>query len=215
MKKEVLFTLVILAFVFAACSPTKESTGIWINKEKIVGKSFSKVFIVVMSADIQARSLVENDLATRAKNRGYQVVKSIDAVPPTLSDPKLPAKDEVLAKVKETGCDAVFVASLLRKEEAVHYTPGTTAYSVVPYYSYYGYIGGYYNHYAPTVSTPGYYSKEKDFFMQSNLYDVASQEIMWSVQSEIFNPSSLEKFSKAYTSGLIKQLESEKLLKKK
>jgi hypothetical protein len=49
--------------------------------------------------------------------------------------------------------------------------------------------------------------------MQSNLYDVASEEIMWSVQSNVFDPSSLSQFSKAYTSQLIKQLKEEGLLK--
>ena len=50
--------------------------------------------------------------------------------------------------------------------------------------------------------------------MQGNLYDVASEEIMWSVQSEIFDPSSAKKFSSAYTKTLINQLGKENLLKK-
>ena len=57
-------------------------------------------------------------------------------------------------------------------------------------------------------------TKEKTYFMQGNLYDAASEEIMWSVQSKIFNPSSVKKFSKSYTASLVKQLEQEKLLKK-
>ena len=122
-------------------------------------------------------------------------------------------KEEIIKKVKENNCDAVFVASLLKKEEDVRYTPGTTAYSVMPYYSWSGNFFGYYSHWYPTVNNPGYYSKEKSYFMQSNLYDVASEEIMWSVQSKIFDPASLKKFSKAYTSKLIEQLKSEKLLK--
>ena len=133
-------------------------------------------------------------------------------IPFVLSDTKVPTKEEVVSKVKESGCDAVFVASLLKKEEDVHYEPGKTAYAIQPYYTYYS---AYYSHWYPSVSTPDYYSHEKNYFMQSNLYDAASEEIMWSVQSEIFNPSSLKEFSKTYTSTLIKQLEQEKLLKKK
>jgi hypothetical protein len=51
--------------------------------------------------------------------------------------------------------------------------------------------------------------------MQSNLYDVASEEIMWSVQSKVFSPETIKKFSQAYTSTLVKQLEKAKLMKKK
>ncbi len=206
----------LISFFLLNCSTTKEpeSTGVWVNKEKIAGKSFSKVFIVVVTADIEARSVLENDLATVATSKGYKAVKSIDVMPPVLSDPKTPTKEEVVNKVKDSGCDAVFVAALLKKDEAVRYVPGKTAYSIAPYYSYAGSYYGYYSYWQPTVSTPSYYQHDKNYFMQSNLYDAASEEIMWSVQSEVFNPSSLSKFSKAYTATLIKLLEKEKVLRK-
>src|SRR5215467_10233031 len=168
MKKSP-FVLLILMFIFVACNAPKEATtGVWVNKDKIQGKSFSKIFIVVMSADPEARSTVENDIAAIATSRGHQVVKSIDLLPASVKDPKLPTKDEVVAKVKESGCDGVFVASLLKKEESIGYTQGTTAYSIQPYQTYYT---GYYTYWYPSVSTPSYYDHEKTYIMQSNLYD--------------------------------------------
>src|SRR5215831_8021708 len=213
MRRDHLLPLLITVVICANCSSPKESesTGVWVNKEKIQGKSYNKIFIVVMTADIEARAQIENDLAATAAARGHQTIKSVDAIPPSLNDPKAPTKEEVVSKVKESGCDGVLVASLLKKEEDVHYTPGGSAYSIQPYYTYYP---GYYSHWYPSVSTPDYYSHEKSYFMQSNFYDVASEEIMWSVQSTVFNPSDLQKFSKAYTTGLIKQLEKAKILKK-
>jgi hypothetical protein len=198
MKKNS-FVLLIITFVFAACTPPKESTGVWVNKDKIQGKSFSKLFIVVLTADPEARMTIENDIAAIATSRGHPVVKSIDVIETDIKNPKVPTKEEVVAKIKETGCDGVFVAALLKKEEAVGFSQGNTAY---------------YTYWYPSVSTPDYYSHDKTYVMQSNLYDVASEEIMWSVQSKIFDPETLKKFSKAYTSTLIKQLEKEKLIKK-
>jgi hypothetical protein len=211
MKKS-LFVIFTATLIFAACTSPKESTDVWVNKDKIQGKSFSKIFIVVMSADPEARSTVENDLASVATSRGHQVLKSIEVIPASVKDPKLPTKDEVVAKVKETGCDGVFVATLLKKDESIGYTPGTSAYSVQPYQTYYT---GYYTYWYPSVSTASYYDHEKTYVMQSNLYDVASEEIMWSVQSKVFSPETIKKFSQAYTSTLIKQLEKKKLIKKK
>jgi len=211
MKKNYLLLLMITGFILAACSSSKKSTGVWVNKEKAQGKSYHKLFLIVMTADVEARSVIETDLAAAITSKGYQVVKSIDVLPPVLSDPKMPTKDEVVNKVKETGCDAVFIASLLKKEEDVRYEPGTTAYSIRPYYSYYS---GYYSNWYPTVSTKEYYVKDKTYFMQSNLYDAASEEIMLSVQSEIFDPSSLKLFSGNYTYTLFKQLQKENLIKK-
>ena len=212
MKKDLLFLVIITGLIFANCSSPKESTGVWVNKEKIQGKSFHKVFIVVLTADIEARMQVESDLAAVAVARGHEVVKSLDVIPFVLSDPKAPTREEVVSKVKESGCDAVFIAALLKKEEDVHFEPGKTAYAKQPYYTYYT---GYYSHWYQSVNTRDYYSHEKNYFMQSSLYEAASEEIMWSVQSDIFNPSSLKEFSRTYTSTLIKQLEKEKLLKKK
>jgi len=214
MKKS-LIVIFSASLLLAACSTPKESTGVWVNKEKIKGKSFNKLFIVVMTADPEARSTFENDLAAVAASRNHPVVKSIDVIETNIKDPKVPTKDEVVAKIKETGCDGVFVATLLKKEEAVNFTQGTTAYSVAPYASYAGTTyTGYYTYWYPSVSTPDYYSHDKTYIMQSNLYDVASEEVMWSVQSKIFDPETLKKFSKAYTSTLVKQLEKEKLIKK-
>jgi hypothetical protein len=214
MKKSHLPLLALIILIFGACSSPKQSTGVWVNKEKIQGKTFKKLFIVVMTADIEARSVVENDLAKVATKRGLEVVKSIDVMSPNLSDPLAPAKDEIVKQVKATGCDAVLIAALLKQDEDAHYTPGGTAYTVMPTVAWSGTYVGYYSYYQPTVYTPSYYSKEKSYFMQSNLYDAASQEIMWSVQSEIFNPSSLDKFSRSYTQTLIKQLQDDGLAKK-
>jgi hypothetical protein len=115
MNKIVLLAFSVVTILLNACAPSQQSTGVWINKEKIAGKSFRNIFIVVMSDNIDARSRIENDLAEAATARGYLAVKSIDVMPPSLSDNKKPTKEEVVSKVKGTGCDAVFMASLLRK----------------------------------------------------------------------------------------------------
>lgn len=214
MKQIQLLSLAALVLIFAACTSSKDSTGVWVNTEKIKGKQFSNIFIVVMTADIEARSRLENDLAAAATAKGNKAVKSIDVMAPSFKDPQTPSKEEIIGKVKASGCDAVFVATLLKKEDDVRYIPGNNVYSPRPYYTWSGNFYGYYSNYYPTISTPGYYTNDKNYFMQSNLYDVASEELMWSVQSTVFNPSSLNGFSKSYTSGLIKKLEKQGLLKK-
>src|ERR1700754_5131916 len=113
---------IIMTVIFIACSSPKETTGVWINKEKIQGKSYSNIFILVMTADIRARIKLEGDLANVAASRGLKSVKSIDVMPMDSSNPKKPSKEEVVDKVKASGCDAVFVASLLRIEEKIKHT---------------------------------------------------------------------------------------------
>jgi hypothetical protein len=216
MNRLNLFVISIAALtLFASCSASKEPAGVWVNSEKIKGKSFKKIFIVVMTADIEARSVIENDLATEAREKGYQVVKSIDAIPPSLQDPKLPAKEEIMNKVKDSSCDAIFVCAVLKNEDAISYTKEKTTHAPNTGVTYYGgSFFGYYNNYYSTVTTRAYYTKEKTYYIQSNLYDVPTQEIMWSVRSEILNPSSLKNFSIVYSRSLILKLENSTLLQK-
>jgi hypothetical protein len=47
------------------------------------------------------------------------------------------------------------------------------------------------------------------YYLESNLYDVSSEQLVWSVQSETINPSSLADFSKSYTKALVKALEKD------
>ena len=213
MKYKYLISLFIILQVIG-CSTAKDTTGVWVNKEKAEGKSFNKIFLLVVTADPEARTQLENDLEAAAKAKGYVVVKSVDVMPVSVKDPKAPTKEEVVSAVNQAGADAALIASLLKKEEAVTYTPSTEVYSAKPYSTWTGNSAGYYSYYQPTVYHEGYFNKDGTYVMQSNLYEAATQEIMWSVQSSVFNPSSLKKFSKDFTATLIKQLEKAKLLKK-
>ena len=214
MKNNHLLSIIMIAYIFAGCASTKETPGVWVNREKIQGKAYSNLFIIVMTADIEARVRLENDLAAIATSRGFKTVKSYEVLPADLKDPKPPAVDDLVAKIKASDCDAVFLASLLDQKEAVDFTAGGTSYTMRSDYSWSGTFFGYYSHYYSTVSTPGYYTSSKTYVMQSNLFDRASQEKMFSVQSDIFNPSSLASFSRTYTSTLMKQLDKAKVLKK-
>ena len=214
--KKITYVSLFLLFgaLIFSCSSSKELSGVWVNKEKVKGKSYESIFILAQTLNVQAKQQIENELAAKATEKGYKVVKSFDVMPPTLYDTSLPSKNIIVEKVKAAGCDAVFVVTFLKKEESVKYTPGTTAYAPATSYNYYGNFYGYYSNYYATASTPGYYTHDKEYFIQGNLYDLETEALMVSVQSKIFNPSSIEKFSKAYAKEVFQQMQDEGLLKK-
>jgi len=214
MKRNLM--LIMLAFIvfFNGCAPIKDTTGVWVNTEKAKGKQFHKFFIIVLSGNIKARAELESTLANAVKNRGNEAIRSIDAIPPNIIDPAPPNKDSVWVKIISSGCDAVFVSSILNKEESVRYNEGGDAYSIGNTYTWQGDFFGYYTHWTQTIYNPGYFDKNKTYFVQSNLYEVQTKDIMWSVQSKVFNPTSINSFSKSYTTTLTKKLEDSKLIKK-
>jgi len=78
----------------------------------------------------------------------------------------------------------------------------------------YGSYYGYYNHYYPQVYSPGYYATDKTYYIESNFYDMASDELLWSIQSEANNPSSVESWFNEYSYQLIDELKKEGLVTK-
>jgi hypothetical protein len=215
MKRTQWPKFIVVSLLVISCNTSKPDTaGVWVNKEKMQGKSFHKVFVVAMTADVDVKARMENDIAAAIVKKGYEAVKSMDVLPIDLKNPRKPTKEEIIDKVKTSACDAVFITAVLKKDESIAYTEGGTTYSKSPEYTWSNSYYGYYNHWYQTTSTSSYYENDKRYVMQTNLYDVASEEIMWSVQSEVLNPSSLEHFSKAYMSGLVKKLKAGGVLKK-
>ncbi|HMT28041.1 MAG TPA: hypothetical protein PKD91_02055 [Bacteroidia bacterium] len=213
-KSEKIFNVKFLAMMFASflffsCSPTMKIVGSWVNTEKMKDKKYKSVFIIALTENFGYKAQVENDLAEAAAARGLNAVKSSVVFPYTFSKDNAPIKELLIEKIKGSGCDAVFTSVLVDQQSQTKYVPGSV-YAPMSY-GYYGDFYNYYNYYTPVVYNPGYYETNKTYFLESNLYDVATGELMWSVQSQAINPSDIQNFSKQYAYLLVQQLEKEGL----
>ena len=85
----------------------------------------------------------------------------------------------------------VLVTRVIGVEEISTYTPPTYTRTHTPLHfdRHYRDYHSYFNH-AVQVATPGYWDKYDVLKLESNLYDSASQQLIWSVQSESFDPRS-------------------------
>ena len=191
-----------LSIALLSCGPSQEVTSFWKNPEGKPAKPFTKVFISALTADRGARNVLESDLATVASGRGVQAAKSIDHFPNLTSKKDMPSEEAIVAKIRELGCDAIFTLSLLDVKAEQRYVPGSTTYAAgyapYPAYGYYGGFYGYYSYNYNVISEPGYYTTDKTYFVEANLYDAATGKIVFSMQSTALNPSSLDDFSKEY-----------------
>jgi hypothetical protein len=65
-----------------------------------------------------------------------------------------------------------------------------------------------------SVYSPGYYTTDKTYFLECNLYDLKQDgKLVWSGQSETYNPSSLESFAKSFAARVSDALQNAGLLK--
>lgn len=216
MKQSLLIVILLLVSfaVLNSCSPSIKTTASWVNKEKGVPQSYKSIFIVVLSQNIESKTILENDLYNAATAEGFKAYKSIEVFGPVSGKENMPVKEAFLKKVSDLGCETIFTVALVDKKSETRYNPGSTSiYAPYPMYGYYGRFGGYYG-YSSMMYSPGYYSTDKTYFLESNLYDAKTEELLLSIQSKAENPPAIQKSSKLYTESLIKELESLGLLKK-
>lgn len=210
-----IYSLFVLLFLLVSCGSSTSISESWTNKEAFnnaQAKSYNNIFIVALTGNMAARTLIEDELAFYAEKNGRTAIKSHQVFPATFTQGNAPSKETIMEVIRDSGADAIFAVSLLEKETESRYVPGTTnyAYGYNPLsYSYYGSFYGYYNTMYPIAYDPGYYTTDKVYYLESNLYDAASEELIWSAQSKTYNPSSLEKFTQDYTEALIKRMEKD------
>lgn len=188
-----------------SCNTTMKTTSTWVNQDKKIyqNKNYKKIFIAVITSDLEVRIKLETELSISAKKHGYEVIKSIDKFSPG----KLPSKEEALELIRKTGADLIFSTALVDEKSETRYVPGT---SISPRF----YGRGFRDYYfiADAYYQPGYYTTDKTYFLESNLFDVASEALIWTAQSQVYNPTSIEKSCKRYTDLMLEKMEKDGIL---
>lgn len=213
MKSKLIVASVLLCFI--SCKPGTEITGSWKNVNiNASAVNVNTILVTALTSRVNARQTVENELTSALQKKGYNVVKSIDVLPPTFTNGEKPDKQKLFAKISETGADAILTVALIDKETETRHVPGNFAYAPVPRFGYYGTFWGYYNTWFPTLSSPGYYQEDKVYFIETNLYDAKSEQLLWSAQSETYNPGSLARFADEFAEVVVAKMTEDGLLKR-
>jgi hypothetical protein len=200
---------VAIAFVLllAGCGPSQRVTSSWRNPANDPAKRYTKVFVAALVSRQNVRVSLENHMASAVRSQGYQVVKSVDAFAPTFTQSSAPDKDAMIGKIREMGCDLIFTVSLVDKQSETRYVPGNTMYA--PYAGYGMGFRGYYGYMSPYAWDPGYYTTDKTYFMEGNLFDATTEALLWSVQTESYNPDNIDKFSEGLTQVMLERAQKD------
>jgi len=193
-----------------ACTSSTMITGSWTSPRK-TAKTYDHILVAALTDNVSAKGKLEEDFASAFADRGIAVKKSIDVFPPNFSKENN-NKEALLGKIRNDGTDAILTISLVDKETETRYVPGTVSYAPYPFYPYYGSFWGYYSFVYPQVYSPGYYTEEKVYYIETNLYDAQTEDLIWSAQSETYNPANLDRFSEDFVNAIIRKMERDKVL---
>lgn len=200
--------------LITACGPSTSITGSWKDPSLQPGQGGVKtIFISALTGNMTARTKLESSIAAEAEKRGFRTIQSTALFPQTFTKENAPSKDVILDKIRAQGADAIMTVALVDQEKETRYVPGTTTYMPMSY-GYYGGFGRYYGAMGPMMYDPGYYTTDKNYYIETNLYRVADEKLVWSAQSKTVNPNGLDDFTSGYLKALGKRLEADGLLAK-
>lgn len=203
-----LLTLIGLLVLITGCT-TSRITSSW-KAPDMPPKSFQKITVLglIREADRSIREKIENHLVGDLNDLGYTAISSFAQFGPKAFEDL--NEEQVYQKLKESGADAVLTIVLLNKEKERYYVPATVVYS--PYSQYYHRFEGYYGTLITRIASPGYYNVSTRYFWESNLYDLNTRELVYSVQTQSFDPSSTESLGHEYGRMIVEDMVKKNIL---
>lgn len=207
MKKLLLFSLLCLAFVIGCSGPETTVTGTWKNDS--VDKKFDNLRVVSLSLIESTDLTIEQQIAQALTKKGISTSTDVNLTSEDLNDNDT-QKEDILQKIKNNDVDAILTISVIDSDTETRYVIGAEEYDPITTFGYYDTFTGYYNYRYP--ADPDYYTLEKTYFMEANIFDAETEKLVWSAQSEIYHPGDLEKFADAFAKEIADRLDEENII---
>lgn len=202
--------LLLLLAVTMGCASTRV-TSTW-KAPGVLAQPYQKIMVVgiIREADRTIREQMEAHLMGDLKTLGYEAVSAYQYYGPKAFQNQTEA--EVLQSLRAQGIGALLTIVLLDKKKEKYYVPGRMAYT--PYNAYHSRFWGYYNSLSFRIQSPGYYEESTRYFWESNLYDLATGQLLYSVQTQSFDPLSMTTLAHEYGQKILQSLLKGGVLKK-
>lgn len=183
-------------------------TGVWKNSG-LIPASYDTIFVAALTINLRAKNILEQQIADKLREKGVIVVRSAHIFPPNFTDYHND-KETVLGKIRKINTHGILTVSVIDVKGEIPLTPGGS--DLVYYDSCRASFWSYYNYVYPRVYKPRYYMPEKTYFIEMNLYDMETEELIWSAQSKEYHPTELANFSKEFSQFAIIKLERDNLI---
>lgn len=164
----------------------------------------AKVGALVIYPEVPVQRSAEDALAAELTRRGVQGIAAYSI----LGDIELSDEDAAHEAFTLSGAVAVVVMRGIGEQTEVDYRSPT--YYSTP--SYRGFWGGYYGYGWNTVSDPGYLRMSKIVTVETLVYDLASNKLVWSGRSRTVDPSKLGSFIKEIVDEAAKEMKKDGVL---
>jgi hypothetical protein len=161
---------------------------------------FTKVIVAFQSADEVMRRNSEVTFVKRfpKATAAYTMMQGVD----------VKDRDQVKALVEKAGFDGAVIMHLVRTDKETIYSPGTTWWGTAPYTSMWGFWGYGWG----TAYQPGYITNDHLVTIETNVYSVKEDKLLWASRSETTNPETVSKLIDSVISTTVKEMKKRKIL---
>jgi hypothetical protein len=170
MKMRILLPLSLI-ILMSACSPSTKITKSWTDPSWTAGSPipFKKVLVVAALKDEASRRIAEDKIVAQISKvkavQSYSYIQPADTVGNSLE-----------GKLVNDGFDGIILMRLSNVNKSISYTPGSS-------------YGGWYGY---RYSSPGYYSEDQTFYVETNFYSLSQKKLLWSGTTATMNPTQLD-----------------------
>jgi len=206
--KKIKYLAISMLLILMSCNSSR-ITSSW-KASDLQPKKFNKILVLglIQEKDRSLREQMEQQLLANLQKNGYNAICACDEYGPKAFENM--TEKEAIDKLANSGIDAVLTVVLLDKTRERYYIPGHIAYS--PYAIYRNRFWHYYTTMYDRIYMPGYYQVETKYFWESNLYDMQTKELLYSVQTDSFDPSSSESLARDYGQLIVRNIVKNKVL---
>jgi len=211
MKNMKLMLTAFAAMFILSCTSTQVISSY--KDEKTAATDYKKILVfgIFPQQERALRQETENRLADRLKDLGYNAVTAMDEYGPKAFENIEEAK--LTEMVKSGGYDAVITTALLDTKDDQVYQQGNVRYQ--PVGATYDRFGRYSSTIYSRVYEPGYYTTSTNYVLETNLYNVITGNLVYSVQTKAYNPSSAGSLASDNSKQIVKDLREKGVLIKK
>jgi len=197
--KKIIFAIVALS-ILVSCTSTKIVSSWKDPGTTISGDQIDKILFIALVKDESFRRVVEDKLVALSHGKGLASYSMVTGNNLSKTD-----QASITQRLKADGVDLIVIMRLVDVKEETRYVPGSS----MPGYG--GYWGGY-GYAAPMYYTPGYYTTDKKYLVETNVYSVEQDKLVWSGTTSSMNPSKIETTTAEIVDAVIEKMKEEGFL---
>ena len=189
MRRAIILALAVAALASSAGCVNTQLVNVWSDPAARGSVRFTHVMALVISKDqviqrVGEDALVAQFQGTRA-TAAYRLISNED----------LRNRERANQSLKAVGIDGVVTMRLVNSTRMTTWLPGA-------YPTFWGYYGWAY----PMVYSPGYLVTDQVVRLETDVYDLKDDKLVWAGMSDTFNPASTQSLVTEVSKSVVTQL---------